>query len=72
MEGGVELPRGLGFGNGDSVDEVEHYFHCEEGDEEADAVEGGSGGVYAAWGVADLGDVIIEGKDWACEVQRGV
>ena len=72
LEGRVELPCGLGFGDGDDVDEMKHDLHGEEGDQEADPVEGGSGTGYAFGGIAGLGDVVIKGKDRAGEVERGV
>ena len=51
---------------------MQHGFHGEEGDQEADAVEGGSGTGDAFGGIAGLGDVIVEGEDGAREVERGV
>lgn len=60
FEGGIEVPCGLGFGDGDDVGEVEHDFHGEKGDEEADTVEEGPGCGYACEWVALLRDVVVE------------
>lgn len=61
LEGCVEVPGRLGFGDGDDVEEVQHYFHGEEGDEEADSVEEGAACGYAGELMALLRDVVVEG-----------
>ena len=40
LDGGVGRPVGVGFGDRDDVDGVQEEFHAEEGEEEADGVEG--------------------------------
>ena len=62
----------MDFGNGDDVEEVQHYFHGEKGDEEADSVEEGAAGGYAGEWVALLRDVVVESQDGAGDVQRSV
>ncbi|KFY26099.1 hypothetical protein V493_04265 [Pseudogymnoascus sp. VKM F-4281 (FW-2241)] len=43
--GAVVRPGGVGFGDGDAVVEVQDELHAEEGEEEADAVFDGAGGL---------------------------
>ena len=40
LDGRVGGPVGVGFGDRDDVDGVQEEFHAEEGEEEADGVEG--------------------------------
>lgn len=47
--------------NGDHVHEVDHDFHGEEADGEAEGVEGGAAGGYAEGSMAELGGVVVEG-----------
>ena len=61
LGGGVEREVGAGVENGDHVHEVDHYFHGEEADGEAEGVEGGAAGGYAERAVAQLGGVVVEG-----------
>lgn len=68
LESGISSPIRLGFEDSDGVDIVEDKFHGEKTDEEADAVEGGAGVGDAFRGIFDLGDVVVEGEDWAGEV----
>ncbi len=56
------MPRRLGFGDGDGVDEVEHEFHGEECDEETYSVKDGSVSFDTRRGISQLGDVVIEGE----------
>ena len=72
FEGRVGRPVGVGFTDCDDVDCVQEEFHAEKGKQEADGVEGGSAGCDAGEGVGRLGDVVVEGEDWAGEVQGWV
>ena len=62
LEGCVELPGGLGFGDGDGVDEVEDEFHGEKCDEESYSVEDGSVEFDARRHVPQLGNIVVEGE----------
>lgn len=62
LEGRVDLPRRLGFGDGDGVDEVEDEFHSQECNEEAYSVENGSLGFDTLRGVSQLAYVVVEGE----------
>ena len=61
LGGGVEGEVGAGVEDGDHVHEVDHDFHGEEADGEAEGVEGGAAGGYAEGSMAELGGVVVEG-----------
>lgn len=72
LEGGVGVPGGGGGADGDGVDVVEEDFHAKEEEEEANCVEEGAVGGQGGRGVAGLGNVVVEGEDWAGEVEGRV
>jgi len=68
----VVRPVRVALGNGNAVVEVQHQFHAEECEEEADSIFGGSRTFDGRGGVLRLRDVVVEGEDWTGEVERGV
>ena len=72
LEGGVLRPVRVGFGDCDCVEVMEDEFHGQKTDQEAEGVEEDPLAVDGGELVALLGDVIVEGEDWAGEVEGGV
>lgn len=72
MGGGVVGPIWVSFRDCDAVVEMEDEFHCEEGEQESNSVFDCAPGFYALGWVSELGDVVVEGEDWAGDVEGGV
>lgn len=51
---------------------MEDQLHGQENEEEAQGVFPGAGGLDGRWAVTGLGNVVVEGEDWACEVERSI
>ncbi len=69
---GVIRPIRVPFRDRDAVVEVEQKFYGEKTEKEADPVFDCARSFDTCWRVFDLRDVVVEGYDWACEIQGSI